>query len=294
MISTDPRYERKFATVNSKRMAYVDQGEGDPIVFQHGNPTSSYLWRNIMPHCAGLGRLIACDLIGMGDSEKLENSGPERYTYTEQREYLFALWQQIGITNNVIFVAHDWGSALGFDWANQNRSKVQGIAYMEALVKTINWEDFPENARGAFQGFRSKAGESMVLDKNIFVERVLPGAVIRNLTDEEMNHYRKPYLDPGEDRRPTLTWPRQIPIEGEPPEVCQIVDDYGAWLARCDLPKLFINADPGSILTGRQREYCRSWPNQREVTVKGAHFVQEDSPDEIGQAVAAFVKNIRG
>jgi haloalkane dehalogenase len=165
---------------------------------------------------------------------------------------------------------------------------------MEALVKTINWEDFPENARGAFQGFRSKAGESMVLDKNIFVERVLPGAVIRNLTDEEMNHYRKPYLDPGEDRRPTLTWPRQIPIEGEPPEVCQIVDDYGAWLARCDLPKLFINADPGSILTGRQREYCRSWPNQREVTVKGAHFVQEDSPDEIGQAVAAFVKNIRG
>ena len=247
-----------------------------------------------MPHCAGLGRLIACDLIGMGDSEKLENSGPERYTYTEQREYLFALWQQIGITNNVIFVAHDWGSALGFDWANQNRSKVQGIAYMEALVKTINWEDFPENARGAFQGFRSKAGESMVLDKNIFVERVLPGAVIRNLTDEEMNHYRKPYLDPGEDRRPTLTWPRQIPIEGEPPEVCQIVDDYGAWLARCDLPKLFINADPGSILTGRQREYCRSWPNQREVTVKGAHFVQEDSPDEIGQAVAAFVKSIRG
>jgi len=294
MISTDPRYERKFATVNGKRMAYVDQGEGDPIVFQHGNPTSSYLWRNIMPHCAGLGRLIACDLIGMGDSEKLENSGPERYTYTEQREYLYALWQQIGITNNVIFVAHDWGSALGFDWANQNRNKVQGVAYMEALVKTIDWEDFPENARGAFQGFRSKAGESMVLDKNIFVERVLPGAVIRNLTDEEMNHYRKPYLDPGEDRRPTLTWPRQIPIEGEPPEVCQIVDDYGAWLARCDLPKLFINADPGSILTGRQREYCRSWPNQREVTVKGAHFVQEDSPDEIGQAVAAFVKSIRG
>ena len=294
MISTDPRYERKFATVNSKRMAYVDQGEGDPIVFQHGNPTSSYLWRNIMPHCAGLGRLIACDLIGMGDSEKLENSGPERYTYTEQREYLYALWQQIDITDKVIFVVHDWGSALGFDWANQNRNKVQGVAYMEALVKTIDWEDFPENARGAFQGFRSKAGESMVLDKNIFVERVLPGAVIRNLTDEEMNHYRKPYLDPGEDRRPTLTWPRQIPIEGEPPEVCQIVDDYGAWLARCDLPKLFINADPGSILTGRQREYCRSWPNQREVTVKGAHFVQEDSPDEIGQAVAAFVKNIRG
>ena len=293
MISTDPRYQRKFATVNGKRMAYVDEGEGDPIVFQHGNPTSSYLWRNIMPHCAGLGRLIACDLIGMGDSEKLDNSGPGRYTYTEQREYLYALWQQIGVTDNVIFVIHDWGSALGFDWANQNRDKTQGIAYMEAVVKTMQWSDFPENARGAFQGFRSDGGEIMVLEKNIFVERVLPGAVIRGLTDEEMSHYRKPYLEPGEDRRPTLTWPRQIPIEGEPPEVCQIVDDYGAWLSQCDMPKLFINADPGSILTGPQRDFCRSWPNQTEVTVKGTHFVQEDSPDEIGQAVAAFVKGIR-
>jgi len=293
MISTDPRYERKFATVNGKRMAYVDEGEGDPIVFQHGNPTSSYLWRNIMPHCAGLGRLIACDLVGMGGSEKLDNSGPDRYTYTEQREYLYALWEQIGVTNNVIFIIHDWGSALGFDWANQNRDKTQGIAYMEAVVKTMQWADFPENARGVFQGFRSDGGENMVLDKNIFVERVLAGAVIRGLGEEEMTHYRKPYLDPGEDRRPTLTWPRQIPIEGEPPEICQIVDDYGAWLSQCDLPKLFVNADPGSILTGPQREFCRSWPNQTEVTVKGTHFVQEDSPDEIGQAVAAFVKGIR-
>ncbi len=294
MISTDPLYERKFASVNGKRMAYVDEGEGEPIVFQHGNPTSSYLWRNIMPHCAGLGRLIACDLIGMGDSEKLDNPGPGRYTYTEQREYLYELWRQIGVTDNVIFVIHDWGSALGFDWANQNRDKVQGIAYMEAVVKTMDWADFPENARGAFQGFRSEGGENMVLDKNIFVERVLPGAVIRGLGEEEMSHYRKPYLEPGEDRRPTLTWPRQIPIEGEPPEVCQIVDDYGAWLSQCDLPKLFINADPGSILTGPQREFCRAWPNQTEVTVKGTHFVQEDSPDEIGQAVADFVKGIRG
>ncbi len=294
MISTDPRYERKFATVNGKRMAYVDEGEGDPIVFQHGNPTSSYLWRNIMPHCEGLGRLIACDLIGMGDSEKLENSGPDRYTYTEQREYLYALWQQIGVTDNVVFVIHDWGSALGFDWANQNRDKVQGIAYMEAVVKELSWSDFPEFGRTVFQGFRSDAGENMVLDKNIFVERVLPGAVIRDMTEEEMAHYRKPYLEPGEDRRPTLTWPRMIPIEGEPPDVCQAATDYGSWLSQCDLPKLFINAEPGSILVGPQREFCRSWPNQTEVTVKGIHFVQEDSPDEIGQAVAEFVKGIRG
>ncbi|MFP6698269.1 MAG: haloalkane dehalogenase [Alphaproteobacteria bacterium] len=294
MISADPRYQRKFATVNGKRMAYVDEGQGDVIIFQHGNPTSSYLWRNIMPHCEGLGRLIACDLIGMGDSEKLDHSGPDRYTYLEQRDYLFALWEQLGIGGNVIFVIHDWGSALGFDWANRNRDKVAGIAYMEAVVRPMAWADFPDNARGIFQGFRSDAGEAMVLEKNIFVERVLPSAVIRDLTEAEMTIYRKPYLQPGEDRRPTLTWPRMIPIEGEPPEVCQVAEDYSAWLSTSDVPKLFINADPGSLLVGGQREFCRGWPNQTEITVKGSHFVQEDSPDEIGQAVAAFVKDIRG
>ena len=294
MISADPRYERKLITIKGRQMAYVDEGQGDAIVFQHGNPTSSYLWRNIMPHCEGLGRLIACDLIGMGESEKLENSGPDRYTYAEQRDYLFDLWDQIGVGDNVIFVVHDWGSALGFDWSNQNRDRVQGLAYMEAVVKTLNWSDFPDLGRKVFQGFRSEAGESMILDKNMFVERVLPGAVIRDMTEAEMNEYRKPYLAEGEDRRPTLTWPRQIPIEGEPENVCRIVDDYGAWLAQSDVPKLFINAAPGSILTGEQREFCRTWPNQTEVTVNGIHFVQEDSPDEIGHAVAEFVKGIRG
>ena len=294
MISADPRYERKLITIKGRQMAYVDEGQGDAIVFQHGNPTSSYLWRNIMPHCEGLGRLIACDLIGMGESEKLDNSGPARYTYAEQRDYLFALWDQIGVGDNVIFVIHDWGSALGFDWSNQNRDRVRGLAYMEAVVKTLNWSDFPDLGRKIFQGFRSEAGESMILDKNMFVERVLPGAVIRDMTEAEMNEYRKPYLTEGEDRRPTLTWPRQIPIEGEPENVCRIVDDYGAWLAQSDVPKLFINAAPGSILTGEQREFCRTWPNQAEVTVNGIHFVQEDSPDEIGHAVAEFVKGIRG
>ena len=294
MISADPRYQRKFATVNGKRMAYVDEGQGDVIIFQHGNPTSSYLWRNIMPHCEGLGRLIACDLIGMGDSEKLDHSGPDRYTYLGQRDYLFALWEQLGIGGNVIFVIHDWGSALGFDWANRNRDKVAGIAYMEAVVRPMAWADFPDNARGIFQGFRSDAGEAMVLERNIFVERVLPSAIIRDLIEAEMTIYRKPYLQPGEDRRPTLTWPRMIPIEGEPPEVCQVAEDYSAWLSTSDVPKLFINADPGSLLVGGQREFCRGWPNQTEITVKGSHFVQEDSPDEIGRAVAEFVKGIRG
>ncbi len=292
-ISARPYGTKKFAEVKGRRMAYVEAGEGDAIIFQHGNPTSSYLWRNVMPHSEGLGRLIACDLIGMGDSDKLENSGPNRYGYSEQREYLYALWDQIGIGNNVVFVLHDWGSALGFDWANRHRDRVQGIAYMEAIVKPMNWTDWPENARQVFQGFRSAAGEEMVLDKNIFVERVLPGAIIRTLTDEEMAAYRKPFENPGEDRRPTLIWPRQIPIEGQPADVVQVVEEYGSWLARSDVPKLFINADPGAILVGRQREFCRTWPNQTEVTVEGRHFIQEDSADEIGQAVANFVRRLR-
>jgi len=292
-ISSQPFARKKFATVNGRRMAYIDEGAGDAIVFQHGNPTSSYLWRNIMPHCAGLGRLIACDLIGMGDSEKLPNSGPQRYTYAEQREYLFALWDQLALGDRIILVIHDWGSALGFDWASQHRERVAGIVYMEALVTPLTWADWPENARRAFQGFRSEAGEDMILSKNTFVERVLPGSVLRKLTDAEMTEYRRPFLSAGEDRRPTLTWPRQIPIEGEPADVVTVVEDYAAWLAKSGVPKLFINADPGSILTGRQREVCRTWPNQQEVTVKGLHFLQEDSPDEIGQAVADFVRRVR-
>jgi haloalkane dehalogenase len=246
-----------------------------------------------MPHCAGLGRLIVCDLIGMGDSDKLPGSGPSRYTYREQRDYLFALWDQIGLGERVIFVIHDWGSALGFDWANRQRGRVAGIAYMEALVTPVTWADWPENARRAFQGFRSEGGEDMILQKNIFVERVLPGSVLRKLTDDEMAEYRRPYLHPGEDRRPTLTWPRQIPIEGEPADVVSVVADYSAWLATSGVPKLFINAEPGSILVGRQREVCRAWPNQTELTVNGLHFIQEDSPDEIGQAVADFVRRVR-
>jgi len=294
MPTSDPRYERKYAEINGLRMAYVEVGEGKPIVFQHGNPTSSYLWRNVMPHCEGLGRLIACDLIGMGDSDKLPDSGPDKYTYLQQREFLYELWSRLGVDEQVVLVIHDWGSALGFDWASQNPDKVQGIAYMEAVVQPVTWHDWPEDARKVFQGFRSPAGETMILEKNLFIEAVLPSAVIRDLTETEMAHYRRPFAEPGEGRRPTLTWPRQIPIEGEPAEVVEIVERYGAWLAQSDVPKLFINADPGSILTGRARDFCRTWPNQNEVTVRGTHFIQEDSFNRIGQAVAEFVKGLRG
>jgi len=279
-------YAKKYADVHGARMAYVEEGSGDPIVFLHGNPTSSYLWRNVMPHLEGQGRLIAPDLIGMGDSDKLPDSGPDRYTFVEHRRYLDALLETLGVTERVTLVIHDWGSALGFDWANRHRGAVRGIAYMEAIVRPLVWDEWPEAARGVFQGFRSDAGETMVLEGNVFVERVLPGSILRKLSDEEMAEYRRPFAEAGEARRPTLTWPRQIPIEGEPAEVVAIVNDYAAWLGAGDVPKLFVNAEPGAILTGPAREFCRSWPNQQELTVSGNHFVQEDSPDEIGQAVA--------
>ncbi len=279
---------KRFIDVQGKRMAYVEMGNGDPIVFQHGNPTSSYLWRNIMPHLADQGRCIAVDLIGMGDSDKLDNPGPDSYRYVEHREYLFEAWRALGINDRVTLVIHDWGSALGFDWSQQHPDMVLGIAYMEAIVRPVTWDEWPEAARAVFQGFRSEAGEAMVLDKNLFVERVLPGSVLRDLTEDEMTVYRRPFLNAGEDRRPTLTWPRQIPIEGEPKEVHDIVAGYSDWICGSDIPKLFINAEPGAILVGPQREFCRAWKNQQEVTVKGNHFLQEDSPDEIGKAIVEW------
>jgi haloalkane dehalogenase len=293
-LSAKPYAAKKFAEIDGRRMAYIDEGAGDAIVFQHGNPTSSYLWRNIMPHCEGLGRLVACDLVGMGDSDKLSPSGPDRYGYAEQRHYLWALWDKLALGDRIVLVLHDWGSALGFEWARHNPGRVAGLVYMEALVAPVTWADWPERARGAFQGFRSPGGEDMILAKNMFVERILPGSVLRKLADEEMAEYRRPFAAPGEDRRPTLSWPRQIPIDGEPADVVAVVEDYARWLAASQIPKLFINAEPGSILVGRQREVCRTWPNQTEITVKGLHFIQEDSPDEIGRAVAEFVRRVRG
>jgi haloalkane dehalogenase len=292
MISAEERYVKKKAHVLEYTMSYVDEGSGHSIVLLHGNPTSSYLWRNIIPHLNGLGRCVAPDLIGMGDSDKLKNSGPDSYSFIEHRKYLDALLEEIGVTENVVFVVHDWGSALGFDWAYRHQDKVKGIVYMEAILFHYDWSDWPEDARKIFQGFRSPAGEEMILDKNHFVELVLPGSVMRKLTQTEMDVYRRPFLNSGEDRRPTLTWPRQIPIEGEPKEVVEIVTAYGEWLSKSDIPKLFINAEPGAILVGKTRDFCRTWPNQEEVTVKGIHFIQEDSPDEIGQSIAKFIRKI--
>ncbi|TQV78319.1 haloalkane dehalogenase [Denitrobaculum tricleocarpae] len=291
-MTSSEELPKERVTVLGKEMAYVEIGEGDPIVFLHGNPTSSYLWRNIMPHLADRGRCIAPDLIGMGDSEKLDDSGPGSYRFVEHRKYLDALLDAIGVGENVTLVIHDWGSALGFDWARRHPGAVKGIAYMEGIVRPVSWDDWPEAITPLFEGFRSDAGEAMVLQKNIFVEKVLPGSVLRGLTEAEMAVYRRPFAEAGEDRRPTLTWPRQIPLSGEPEDVVQIVSDYAEWMAENDLPKLFINAEPGAILVGAQRDFCRSWTNQSEVTVAGSHFIQEDSPEEIGQALAAWHRDL--
>ena len=283
---------KSFVEVKGKRMAYVEMGEGDPVVFLHGNPTSSYLWRNIMPHVAGQARCLAPDLIGMGDSDKLDDPGPGSYRFVEHREYLDGFLDAVGLGGNAVFVIHDWGSALGFDWGNRHRDRTRGFCYMEALVRPVTWEEWPEAAKAVFQGFRSPAGEGMVLEKNVFVERVLPGSILRKMSEEEMAVYRRPFATQGEDRRPTLTWPREIPISGEPEDVVEIVRAYSEWLAASDVAKLFIDAEPGAILTGPQRDFCLGWPNQTVAKVKGSHFIQEDSPDEIGKALSDWLNGL--
>jgi len=288
IAAADPHVRRHIRVLDSE-MAYVDTGAGDPVVFLHGNPTSSYLWRNVIPHVADRARCLAPDLIGMGDSGK---SPAGAYRFADHARYLDAWLEAVGVRDNAVLVVHDWGSALGFDWARRGPSRVRALIYMEALVRPLVWDEWPEPARRVFQGLRSPAGEEMALGKNVFVERILPASVLRGLTEAEMAVYRKPYLEPGESRRPTLTWPREIPIGGEPANVVAVVDAYATWLAASAVPKLFVNAEPGSILTGAQREFCRGWPNQREVTVRGSHFVQEDSPAEIGRAIARFLADL--
>ena len=279
--------------VLDKTIAYREMGTGDPIVLLHGNPTSSYLWRDVMPALAPLGRVIAPDLIGHGDSDKLPVSdGDDRYSFATSYRYLDGLLQTLGITEKVTLVIHDWGSALGFHWAQNHPDAVRGIAYMEAVVMPLpTWDDWPEKARGIFQGFRSPKGEDLILNRNLFIEGVLPSSIMRPLTDEEMATYRAPFAD-APDRQVMLNWPREIPIAGEPPHMVALVQSYADWLAQSTIPKLFINADPGSILVGAQRDFCRTWPNQTEVTVKGLHFIQEDSGADIGRAVAHWLQYI--
>jgi haloalkane dehalogenase len=286
---TGRRVER--TAVGDVEMAYVEAGSGGPIVFVHGNPTSSYLWRDVIPHVDDLGWCVAPDLVGMGASEKLPESGPDSYRFVEHRDYLERFLATVGADRDVVLVGHDWGSALVFDWANRHRDAVRGIAYMEAIVASPSWSDWPEPPRELFRAIRSDAGEQICLEKNVFVERILPASVIRDLSADEMDAYRAPYLEPGESRRPTLTWPREIPFDGEPTDVDEVITSYSSWLAQSAIPKLYVRAEPG-FLTPWSDTHCRDWPNQREVTVAGIHFIQEDSPTEIGEAIRNWVAEL--
>lgn len=287
------RRRKQRRSVDGVEMALIDEGEGPrTFLLLHGNPTSSFLWRETIDRLLPHGRCIAPDLIGMGDSARPAGAGPDSFGFLEHRRYLDALLDQLGLAEPLVLVVHDWGSALGFHWAHRNPERVAGIAYMEAIVSEVSWEDWPPAATEIFQAFRSPAGEEMILEKNLFVEAVLPSSILRDLGDGEMAEYRRPFSEPGEARRPTLRWPRELPIEGEPEEVVEIVRDYGEFLSGSEIPKLFINADPGAILTGSQREFCRHWPNQREETVPGVHFVQEDSGAEIGRLVADWASGL--
>jgi haloalkane dehalogenase len=287
IAARDP-YPRQHVAVLDSTMAYIDTGGGDPVVFLHGNPTSSYLWRNVIPHVAPGARCLAPDLIGMGDSGPARGA---RYRLGDHARYLDAWFEALGL-HRVTLVMHDWGSALGFWWAQRHPDRVRGLVYMEAFVRPLTWAEWPEGSRKLFQAMRSPAGEEIVLQKNVFVERILPASVMRRLSEDEMEVYRRPWREAGEARRPMLQWPREIPVDGEPGDVAALVDGYARWLATSPLPKLFVNAEPGSILVGAPREFCRAWPNQREVTVRGLHFIQEDSPAEIGRAVADFLTRV--
>src|SRR5262245_23313312 len=293
MSSAALPYQKQRRRVLGRQMAYVEVGAGDPIVLLHGNPTSSYLWRNVLPHLQPRGRCIAPDLIGMGDSDKLPDSGPGSYRFVEHRRYLDALLEALEVHERVTLVVHDWGSALGFDWANRHRQAVKGIAYMEAIVRPQGWDHWDNlgpGLRPVLQALRSEAGEALVLHDNVFVEQVLPAGVLRPLAGAEMAEYRRPFAAPGEGRRPTLTWPREIPIEGEPADVAAIVAAYADWLATSGMPKLLVKAEPGALLAGGANlDFVRGWPAQAEVRVAGVHFVQEDAPDEIGRAIAGWM-----
>ncbi|MGH3651066.1 MAG: haloalkane dehalogenase, partial [Acidimicrobiia bacterium] len=283
--------KKKSVRVLGSTMSYVEHGSGDPIVLLHGNPTSSYLWRKVIPELAELGRCIAPDLIGMGDSARVA-AGRNAYRFSMHAEYLEALLEVLGVERNVTLVGHDWGGALLFDWGRKNPHAVKGVSFMEAILVPITWDDWPESAVRIFEGMRSDAGEEMVLTNNVFVERILPASVLNPIPETDMAVYRAPYLEPGESRRPTLTWPREIPINGEPAFTSDVAEANSKWLSGPEVPKLFINAEPGSIVGDRVRGVVRSWPNLTEVTVPGVHFIQEDSGPEIGRAISDWLQSL--
>lgn len=288
LISTENDRYRRYIDVDGVPIAYVDVGEGDPIVFLHGNPTPSYLWRNTIPYALPFGRCLAPDYPGMGNSGPMPGGG---YRFVDHRRYVDGWFDALKLDRNVILVLHDWGSALGFDWARRHPDSVKAIVYMEGIVRPFHsWDEWPQATRAFFQGQRGPAGEKLILEQNLFVEYLLR---LRGIPDEAIAMYRSHWRVPGDARMPMLAWTRDLPIAGEPADVVAIVNDYAHWLSHSTIPKLFINGDPSGFLIGAQREFCRAFPNQREVTLPGAHFLQEDSPAEVGRVITRFLADVR-
>jgi haloalkane dehalogenase len=291
-ISAEYPFSLRTVEVHGSRMAYIDEGRGDPIVFLHGNPTSSYLWRNVIPHLLSLGRCIAPDLIGMGRSDKPDIG----YRFVDHARYVDGFLRALDL-ERITFVVHDWGSALAFDWAMRNEGRVRALAFMEAILGPVpSWEQFSPGGRELFQQLRTPGvGEQMVLDNNFFVEQLLPRSVMRGLLPAEMAHYRAPFAERAA-RKPTLAWPREIPIAGEPPDVVEIVTRYRDALCRSQLPKLLVTVDPGILVTAPIVAWAReSLPRLEIVSVgKGLHFIQEDHPHEIGERLADWLRRLAG
>src|ERR1041385_4084764 len=286
-ISTEEISYRKYVDVHGVPMAYVDVGTGDPIVFLHGVPTPSYLWRNIIPYALPYGRCLAPDYVGMGYSAAAPDGN---YRFFDHQRYLDAWLDAVGVTKNVILVVHDWGSALGFSWAQRHPERIKAIVYMECIVRPFrSWDEWPDNTKAFFQRKRTAEGEDMILERNLFIEYLLP---LRNLRPEVIDVYRRYWAIPGRARMPMLAWSRDLPIAGEPADVVEVVESYAKWMSKNSIPKLFIDADPAGFLIKGQREFCRAWPNQQIVTVRGAHFLQEESPHEVGQAMAGFIGKV--
>jgi haloalkane dehalogenase len=293
MIDSKLHYSKKSIMVKDRKMAFIEVGRGDPIVFIHGNANSAYMWRNILPYMEDLGRLIAIDNIGQGDSDKLPDSGPGSYTLAEHQVYINGIMEALDINKNVTLVMHDWGGPLGLTWARSHSENIKGLVHCEIVVGNhSSYDDYPDGHGERLKRVRGPDGEKLVMTDNYFIEKIYMGGVIRNIDDETMAEIRRPYEGPRENRRPTLTWPRQIPIGGKPKDVADLVDDLSFWMAENDIPKLFIRAEPGQILFGRDLEIINSWANQKTVTVAGLHHPQEDSPDDIGIALRNWYKLI--
>ena len=294
-ISAAFPFKKRFVDVKGARMAYVDEGEGPVVLFIHGNPTSSYLWRNIIPYVSDNHRAVAVDLIGMGDSAKPDID----YRFETHAAYLDAFIETLEL-KDVTLVIHDWGSALGMRYARLNPGKVRALAFMEAIVPpgmpAPNYEAMGQ-AGEVFRQMRTPGvGEEMVLQNNFFVEVILPDiGVVRTLSDEEMAEYRRPFPTP-ESRKPTLVWPRQIPIGGEPADTTAAVLANGEWLMASDLPKLYFASAPGALNPPPVAEFFKA--NLKNLTAvdlgPGAHFLQEDHPHAIGRALSDWLDALDG